>query len=286
MADHNQQRYHASEQYLLPADEVETERLNLQHRIIIRSFEDQLSLASLHLTSGNRVLESAAGTGIWALEFFEEQKKTGTTLDMECIDISDKQFPKSYPPNIHFSLHSVTDLPVEWSGTFLYAHQRLLVAALTDPLWRNAISELFRVLVPGGWIELVELEIKDAHFDVGPSSTKLQAALVSLIEKKNIIGNLGAYLPHLLREIGFVDVQCEIRHSPIGQPEEKHLGFTGDEWADAWGTFKQRIVDLGLIESGEEYERLRSEGAVEWNTSSNKAYVTYYTIFGRKPCSL
>lgn len=38
-------------------------RLNLQHRIIIRAFENQLAVAPLNLKSGDRVLESGAGSG-------------------------------------------------------------------------------------------------------------------------------------------------------------------------------------------------------------------------------
>lgn len=70
----------AIREYLLPADRRETERLvcfivfprsltktvfrlNFQHRIIIRAFENQLAVAPLSLKSGDRVLESGAGSG-------------------------------------------------------------------------------------------------------------------------------------------------------------------------------------------------------------------------------
>ncbi|KIK61406.1 hypothetical protein GYMLUDRAFT_42990 [Collybiopsis luxurians FD-317 M1] len=281
MVEYGQQRYYASKQYLLPADEAETARLNLQHRVVIQTFENQLSLAPLSLKSGDRILESAAGTGVWALEFLEENNEKGIILEMDCIDISDKQFARNYPSNLQFSLHSVTDLPVEWSTRFAYAHQRLLIAAMNDSLWRKAISELFRVLAPGGWVELVEIEAKDVHWDVGPSSTKVQSILTSLYGEKGVICDLGAYLPTLLKEAGFVEVQCVARNSPLGPS-----GFTGTEWGKFWKGLKRNVVDAGgygFVTSGEEYEQLVDEAVIEWNSNPDKAYNTYYTILGRKP---
>lgn len=38
-------------------------RLNLQHRIIIKAFDDKLVMAPVSLKEGDRVLESGAGTG-------------------------------------------------------------------------------------------------------------------------------------------------------------------------------------------------------------------------------
>ncbi|KIK61297.1 hypothetical protein GYMLUDRAFT_42873 [Collybiopsis luxurians FD-317 M1] len=283
MAEQHQTRFYASEQYYLPADKAETARLNLQHPVVVKAFENRLSLVPLNLKSDDRVLESGAGTGIWALEFFEENRKKGIMFDMECIDISDRQFPQNYPSSIHFSLHSVTGLPAEWSARFAYAHQRFLIAAMNDTLWRKAVSELFRVLVPGGWVELVEADANDTRNDVGPSSSKLQSILVNMHKEKGVVRNLGTYLPSLLEQAGFVDVQCEVRRSPIGQSED--AGLRGDVWAEFWKGLKRGVVNAGgynIVKSGEEYEDLVNEATIEWNTS-NKAYNTYCTILGKKP---
>ena len=35
-------------------------------------------------------------------------------------------------------------------------HQRLLVLAFTSVDWKKALSEIFRVLLPGGWVQLGE----------------------------------------------------------------------------------------------------------------------------------
>ncbi|KIK61296.1 hypothetical protein GYMLUDRAFT_42872 [Collybiopsis luxurians FD-317 M1] len=283
MTEQNQQRYYASEHYYLPADETEAARLNLQHSVVIEAFDNRLSLASLELKSGDRVLESAAGTGVWALEFFEENKIKGIVLDIECFDISDKQFPKTHPTNMHFSLHSATDLPAEWASTFAYVHQRLLVGAMNDTRWHKVISELHRVLIPGGWVELVEVDADEGHYDVGPASTKLKFIQTNLHRERGVIRNPNIYLPPLLKEIGFVDVQCEVRHSPIGKSPER--GFPADKWAEYWRGLKPTIINAdgyGFVKSGDEYEELVSEAVIEWK-NSDKAFHGYCTVLGRKP---
>ncbi|KIK57592.1 hypothetical protein GYMLUDRAFT_46155 [Collybiopsis luxurians FD-317 M1] len=279
----DQQRYYASKQYLLPADESETTRLNTQHRVLTRAFENKLSLAPLKLQSSDRVLESGAGTGVWALEFSEQSKRNGVLLSIECIDISDKQFPVTHPSNIDFSVQSVTDLPDKWSGTFSYAHQRCLLLAMDDLRWHKAVSELFRVLSPGGWIELVEPEAEHLYFGVGPESKKLESLMLTALPGKGVMGDLGVYLPRILEEIGFVNVHYETRQVPIGHSGENV--YRSEDWRDLLEGMKQPLLNeggYGFVKTEEEYEELLQQSVAEWNNSS-EAGCTFYTIIARKP---
>ncbi|KIK55602.1 hypothetical protein GYMLUDRAFT_230967 [Collybiopsis luxurians FD-317 M1] len=286
MNGHSQHRYYISDQYVLPADAEETARLNVQHRRIVKCFGDRLSLAPLDLKSGDRVLESAAGTGIWALEFFKEHKTKGIILDVEGFDITNRQFPRNHPPNIHFSLHSVADLPAEWNGTFLYAHQRLMVSALSDSLWRKAASELFRVLVPGGWLELVEIEVKSfRNLDVGPYSKKLQSLIVVLYAKKGLIVDSETYHPLLLKEAGFVDIRFEPRRLLIKRSGENGYHLDGWDLEIFCRALKEPILNGGgysFVETEGEFEELL-RGAMFELGKSNEASVTIHTILARKP---
>ncbi|KIK52161.1 hypothetical protein GYMLUDRAFT_50042 [Collybiopsis luxurians FD-317 M1] len=284
MDGHKQQRYYVSEQYLLPADETETARLNSQHYVYVKLFGNKLSLAPLQLKSGDRVLESAAGTGIWALEFLEENEKKGITLDMECVDISDKQFTQKHPSNIHFSLHSVTDLPAEWNSRFSYVHQRLLVTSIDRSVWPKVISELFRVLSPGGWIEIAEVQLKSYQLDVGPFSKKMQSLVLTMMADKGYSLDVAAYIPSLLEGAGFVDVQSEGRQGCIGQSGEK--GFPIEERGSFFRALKRTIMNAGgygIVRTEQEYEELVRGSELEWITHSDEAYVYIYTFYARKP---
>ncbi|KAF9072811.1 S-adenosyl-L-methionine-dependent methyltransferase [Rhodocollybia butyracea] len=279
-------RHYASAQsYLLPADSLETARLNLQHCIITKAFEDRLALAPVHLKPNDRVLESGAGTGIWALEFSAFGAQNNSLLDIECIDISDKQFPLKYPTNIHFSIQSVTNLPVEWKNSFSYVHQRLLVTAMNDSRWNQTINQLFDVLAPGGWVELVEVESANLGYGVGPYSKRLVSLITSLYKAKGVIGNLGVYLPNLLEKVGFVDIHCESRRVPIHRSHNNDGLNRSKQYYDLWMGIKAPVLaggGYGIVENETEYDQLLQGCLNEWD-ESNVATTTYYTIVARKP---
>ncbi|KAJ3906179.1 hypothetical protein F5879DRAFT_947283 [Lentinula edodes] len=294
MGEQLSKRYYASTQYLLPADDVETRRLNAQHNIITNAFGGKLSVAPTNLATGDRVLESAAGSGIWALEFFETNRADGITLDIECIDISSEQFPTTHPPEIKFSVNSVVNLPnPEWTERFSFAHQRLLVAAMNDALWHLAVAELFRVVKPGAWVELVEIEAQGfGSWSVGPHSTKLAFLINTMYDKRGVIGDLSVYLPLILKEAGFVDIKCQARHAPIGGEADAAAphkftqvkGFDSEMWRELWMGMKVPVIEAGgygIVKTVEEYDSLVQGAAAEWKTSK-EAYTTFYAILARK----
>lgn len=66
---------------MLPNDEREQDRLDLQHHSFRIMLNGKLGLAPIQ--SPNRVLDLATGTGIWAIEFAQENTEStviGTDL--------------------------------------------------------------------------------------------------------------------------------------------------------------------------------------------------------------
>ncbi|KAJ3930418.1 MAG: hypothetical protein NXY57DRAFT_1062496 [Lentinula lateritia] len=170
------------------------------------------------------------------------------------------QFPSTHSSEIHFTVNSVVDLPnPDWTDTVQFAHQRLLVAAMNDTLWRSAVAELFRVIKPGGWVELVEIEAQDfSSWSVSPNSTRLASLINALCGGKGVTGDISVYLPVILKEAGFVNVQCDGRWMlPHTRVEVK--GYGSDMWRDLWmGTMGPviRAGGYGVVDTVEEYEAL------------------------------
>lgn len=75
-------------------------------------------------------------------------------------DLNPALFPQSVPADTRFQVHNIAhEWPAELHSTFDLVHQRLTLpgAAPACPL-PQAIRQLFRLVKPGGWIQLVEAE--------------------------------------------------------------------------------------------------------------------------------
>lgn len=98
----NGRRYHAYRdgKYLLPNDETEQDRLDLNHHIFRLCLGGGLFRAPVK--EFLRVLDYGTGTGIWAMDLADEVKSSlviGT-------DLSPIQ-PEMVPPNCHFYVDDV-----------------------------------------------------------------------------------------------------------------------------------------------------------------------------------
>ena len=61
------------------------------------------------------------------------------------------------PNNCTFDTASVLEPLPYPDNHFDFIHQRLLVAAIPQDSWQSVVDSFFRVLNPGGWIEMMEI---------------------------------------------------------------------------------------------------------------------------------
>lgn len=93
------------------------------------------SLSWAPLVSTHRVLDLGTGTGIWAIDFGDENPEA----DVLGTDLSAIQ-PSWVPPNVRFE---VDDFEEEWSFAhkFDYIHGRYLIGSVSD--WKGLIQKCF-----------------------------------------------------------------------------------------------------------------------------------------------
>lgn len=257
-------------------------------------------MAPVQFANGDEVLEIgvAAGTsqllqhnrqprttnlGAWLYDAAREIDSRAK-VKYHAIDIEARLFPPNPPANMTFSVASVLELPETWTGKFSYVHQRLLMAALTESQWPVAIQEIYRVLKPGGWVELGEGEAYMGHPD-GRGRHRVLDAVHQIYLSKGLVANIGSELPNMLKKAGFVDIVHVPRKIPLG----KWGGELGEDGLQSMGGFFRAIKKplllkggLGIVKTGEEYDALVDDLEREWNEVPGYSWAHYIT-YARKP---
>ncbi|KAM5343820.1 hypothetical protein ACJ41O_012357 [Fusarium nematophilum] len=227
----NGRRYHAYRegQYVLPNDDQEQQRLDLQHHIWRLLLGGHLYTAPLpDPTEENalRILDLGTGTGIWAIEMADEFPHARVSG----VDLSPIQ-PEWVPGNCSFHVDDYED---EWTyrdhERFDYIHGRALSG--TSANWSRFYEQAMQHLKPGGWIEMQEYDAwifsDDDSCDRAPWTMewvdKLDTA--SRMFGKQI--NVATYHKQWMIDAGFEDVKERVYRIPIGpwakDPALKELG--------------------------------------------------------------
>lgn len=176
-----------------------------------------------------------------------------------------------------FAVTSVLDLPDEWTNKFDLVHQHLLIGALKYDAWAVAIKEIFRVIKPGGLVELCEsIPFK---LDSGPRSRRYMDAFRQIAKHYNMDFDIVHRIPDLLLQAGFVEIHTEVKivnFGPAGGADGHRFSLTHAGIARGfWGPL---MVAGGLgVAQSEEWKALIDEAKEEWESEgeSNAEYPWY-----------
>ncbi|KAL0943293.1 methyltransferase domain-containing protein [Colletotrichum truncatum] len=267
--------------YLLPNDEQEQGRLDLQHAIALRILDGRLGLAPVD--KPHRVLDVGTGTGIWAIEFAERNPES----EVLGSDLSPIQ-PEYVPSNCHFEIDDAED---EWmyGQKFDYIHGRYMCTSIFD--FPKLFSQSYDSLNPGGWIEFQETVIDFKGVDGSLEGTALQRWNRLLLEGVRRAGR-NALSPFSfatqMTEAGFQNVQ-EKKFAVPSTPwargrNQKILGamqMTNNLEGVQGITMKIFTHVLGWTR--EEAELLLVDVRRDMADRNIHAYLTIMAVWGQKP---
>ncbi|ATZ53773.1 hypothetical protein BCIN_09g05490 [Botrytis cinerea B05.10] len=284
----NGRTYHAYKdgKYAYPNDDMEQERLDLQHHICSLTFDGKLFTAPIEADKIERVLDVGCGTGIWTTDFADEYPQA-TVLG---IDLSPIQ-PMFTPPNAIFQ---VDDLEEEWTfddnEAFDFIHARMMTGSLGD--WDRFFDQAWNNLKPGGYIELLDilLPVSCADDTLKPDSALLKWSQL-LLEGSIIAGrdlNSALTCKEKLEKRGFQGVHQAIYKWP------------GNRWpknakAKEIGMWHQENLTSGLMGLSvaiftrllgwnvEELELFLVDVRREMKDTSIHAYWSIYSHYAQKP---
>ncbi|KAL6408483.1 methyltransferase [Ilyonectria robusta] len=251
----NGRTYHAYKDgvYVLPNDETENERLDLQHNLLLLTFGG-LHCATLDKPP-RRVLDAGCGTGIWSIDFADEHPECQVTG----IDLSPIQ-PPFVPPNVSFF---VDDLEDEWnfSSKFDFIFSRFMTGSIRN--WPKYLKQCYDSLEPGGTLELMDI-IYPLESDDGTLKEEHPSYKWSVLLQEGFAGgghplNTALSYKDWLPEAGFVDV-VEVKEKwPLNtwakDPKYKQIG----QWTHENGMLALEPLSLAI------FTRPKSAGGLGWN---------------------
>ncbi|KAH8677837.1 hypothetical protein BX600DRAFT_493226 [Xylariales sp. PMI_506] len=257
--------------YFFPNDPAEQDRLDFQHAGTHILLDNKLAWAPFKETPKN-VLDIGTGTGIWAIEFAEENPESNVVGS----DISMIQ-PEVDLPNCSFVKEDAEE-PWVHNTRFDYIHLRYVATCFDN--FKTVIQHAFDNLVPGGWIELQDgaPEIKSAN------GTPLEGMAIKRAPDLAISGaaKLGKDIlaaksfKKWLLEVGFVDVKEHTMPLPINDwPTDPRFKLAGQYSCrmltdNARGVMYKMVQGSGL--SDKEIDELATQFKAQIGNTSLQPY--------------
>ncbi|CAG8499913.1 8065_t:CDS:2 [Paraglomus occultum] len=180
--------------YYLPRTNEDIDRLQMQHFLLQHVWQSNYSAPIQQQLKDHkmRVLDAGCGPGTWLLEMASGNQ----IVEFYGVDIQPVFPTEIKPANLKFYIADLKDnVPFE-NQYFDYIRISLLNWCLSADEWPVILKELFRVLRPGGWLEIAEID--QTKFVDGPNLGLLTKIFAELSTQRKVIPNISEHLPSFL----------------------------------------------------------------------------------------
>ncbi|KAI9733115.1 MAG: hypothetical protein M1834_003662 [Cirrosporium novae-zelandiae] len=270
--------------YHLPNDELESERLDLQHQLWLIALDGKLHLAPISQDI-KTALDIATGTGIWALDFadqYPECKVIGT-------DLSPIQ-PTLNLPNCSFIVQDSHEEVWNYDHKFDFIHSRMVLFGWRD--WSRYFRQAYKNLNPGGWLEIQEFsfpfECPDGSCSIEDPAIRWTQLVVEAAAKNGV--NLRAFKDwgRQMQEAGFVDIHYKALRFPVNPwgkgKKAKLMGRLGLRDAlNGCSGITMRPLTKFLGWTPEEVDELVEAAKEQMLDRNIHVFMPIYVLYARKP---
>nr|WNS47922.1 CapG [Capnodium sp. TTI-000886] len=200
----------------------ENERLRDMHKTYTAAAGGKLTLAPIDFKKpGLRILDSATADGTWLQDVRKEAGDAANTQTYIGTDLVPELFPDQRPAGIEFVKQSITEpWPKEWHEFFDMVHQRQVLGFCGEFPIKQAVANLCALAKPGGWVELVELDVDQSVLGEATVAREFFRLLEQIWNLKGMGGNFGRNLKEWMEEAGLEDVEQSLLRSKVGAKAE------------------------------------------------------------------
>ncbi|KAL2159869.1 hypothetical protein VTH06DRAFT_2002 [Thermothelomyces fergusii] len=271
--------------YFSPVDDDEIDRLQYMHGIFNMMFDNRLIFPPI--PRPRRILDCGSGSGAWAMEVAEQYPE----CEVIGIDIYPYPVPEDLPPNLEFQVDDLNSPSTFPSNYFDLVHSRMMAGGIHANKWMNYLSDILRVLRPGGWCQMVEIYF-NAQSDNGTltSNHALQIWSQSYMHSIHPLKDPRAplRLQNWMTQAGFVEVESRVLTLPLSawptDPRENAIG------AESQANIHRLMSSLSVYPlahalnmTDADVQLLIAQARSEANDPAFKAYFPVYVCIGRKP---
>jgi ubiquinone/menaquinone biosynthesis C-methylase UbiE len=267
-------RHVAGVPYTLPKDDQEINRLDFQHYMLRFALKGNYAAP---LGTPTSILDVGCGSGRWPLEMallFPQANVFGVDLIPPPLDTTAGSADVR-PPNYQFVAGNVLERLPFADANFDFVHQRLLIGALPAAAWPRVVQELVRVTRPGGWVELVEANIKPERG--GPALDTLGDWVYTAVAQRGIDVAMCRKIGELLTNAGLSRVEQREIRLPLGQRHGRLGTMMEANHFALFNSLKGLIVALGVT-TNETFDQTME--AAHKEVEQGRSAITFYVADG------
>lgn len=233
--------------YVLPKDQAEGDRLDLQHYLLRSAARGDYRAP---LRQPRAILDVATGTGIWAREIakeFPDARVIGFDLDRTPLERALEVLGPGgqFPTNFSFQTADALQPFPFADGEFDVVHARFISPFVPIDRWPQVVSEMVRVLRQRGVIEIVELVAPPTS--PSPAYNELAAAGSKLMEGRHLYRGVGDALKPYLQQAGISRIQQRAVTIGTGEQAERQQRLLALDLLTAMEHAQGFTVRAGLL---------------------------------------